>query len=99
MAWRLNKRAQPARVNWRLNKKSKDAGAEKLQNMEVILSALIQTQKKMQVMDGIDETSFWMDKEHLPILFQQLFRIGHMHSLIMKELVSKTLNVLFFKIE
>ena len=58
MAWRLNKRAQPARVNWRLNKKSKDAGAEKLQNMEVILSALIQTQKKMQVMDGIDETSF-----------------------------------------
>ena len=93
MAWRLNKRAQPARVNWRLNKKSKDAGAEKLQNMEVILSALIQTQKKMQVMDGIDETSFWMDKEPLPILFQQLFRIGHMHSLIMKELVSKTFNV------
>ena len=41
----------------------------------------------MQVMDNLD-SGFWGDQENHPIMLQQLFRMGRMHSLIMKEMVT-----------
>ena len=45
-------------------------------------------QKKMQLMEELNtDSKFWEDQMNFPVMFQQLFRMGHMHTIIMKEMV------------
>ena len=102
MDWRLNKRG----MEWRLNKKSGTTGGAEddnlyiLERLQPVLETILQTQKKMQVMEELNpDSKFWEDQMNFPVMFQQLFRMGHMHTIIMKEMVctkciiSKTLLI------
>ena len=94
MQWRLNKRGMDWRLNkkgmeWRLNKRAiEDEDEYILERMQPILETILRTQKKMQVMEESNiDSKFWEDQMNFPVMFQQLFRMGHMHTIIMKEMV------------
>ena len=96
MDWRLNKRGMDWRLNkkgmeWRLNKRAfEDEDEYILERMQPILETILRTQKKMQVMEESNtDSKFWEDQMNFPVMFQQLFRMGHMHTIIMKEMVCK----------
>ena len=87
MEWRLNKKASRSGMEWRLNKRS-DEQLNELEDIESILYALIQSQNQMKIIESIDlDSEFWQDQDRFPMMFQQLFRINHAHSLIMNEMV------------
>ena len=99
MDWRLNKRG----MEWRLNKKSGTTGGVEddnlyiLERLQPVLESILQTQKKMQVMEELKtDSKFWEDQMNFPVMFQQLFRMGHMHTIIMKEMVC-TYNIYLYQ--
>ena len=85
MDWRLIKKG----MEWRLNKRAfEDEDEYILERMQPILETILRTQKKMQVMEESNtDSKFWEDQMNFPVMFQQLFRMGHMHTIIMKEMV------------
>ena len=96
MEWRLNKRGMEWRLNkrgmdWRLNKRGMMEDEENeyiLERLQPILEKILQTQRKMQVMGELNtDSKFWVDQMNFPVMFQQLFRMGHMHTIIMKQMV------------
>ena len=99
MDWRLNKRGMEWRLNkrgmdWRLNKRGMMEDEENeyiLERLQPILEKILQTQRKMQVMGELNtDSKFWVDQMNFPVMFQQLFRMGHMHTIIMKQMVCST---------
>ena len=100
MEWRLNKRGMEWRLNkrgmdWRLNKRGMMEDEENeyiLERLQPILEKILQTQRKMQVMGELNtDSKFWVDQMNFPVMFQQLFRMGHMHTIIMKQMVCSTI--------
>merc|ERR1711902_296227 len=96
MDWRLNKRG----MEWRLNKKSRTTGGAEddnlyiLERLQPVLETILQTQKKMQVMEELNtDSKFWEDQMNFPVMFQQLFRMGHMHTIIMKEMLDHLIKL------
>lgn len=96
MDWRLNKRG----MEWRLNKKSGTTGGVEddnlyiLERLQPVLETILQTQKKMQVMEELKtDSKFWEDQMNFPVMFQQLFRMGHMHTIIMKEMLDHLIKL------
>merc|ERR1712051_518123 len=91
MDWRLNKRG----MDWRLNKRAfEDEDEYILERMLPILETILRTQKKMQVMEESNtDSKFWEDQMNFPVMFQQLFRMEHMHTIIMKEMLDHLVNM------